>query len=301
MASALETVQKLLNTIIAPIKVLKDKTYDAITYSDESGDPQNIQRIYPKDKLCEYITFFRGPTEVYPLDKSNSPKIFLGSACNAASYHTLVGNNIKYIINVSAEISNYYDQNFTYYHISIRDNNSDSMQQYLDDSYEKIDEYIQNNDGNILVHCYMGASRSATIVANYVAKKQGITVDEVVSNMRKLRPNVNLTQQFMDDLKRSEDIEKNNSPIHSNSVGVTELVNIDDRKDEVSDTVEIAESVGDQDNSKEPAEEKEQPNNTSHHFQEYNETIVEKMIPTVKIIPVSINGVLGMMEVLTSG
>lgn len=189
-------LQRTTNAIMAPIRVLKDKTYDAVTYDQSEKNKKEIERIYPKDKLCEYITFFGNPTEVYP-------KIYLGSAYNAASYQTLVNYNIKYIINVTSEITNYYEDYFTYYQIPMRDNNTDSIMEHLEDSFGKIEEFLRNNDGNILVHCFMGASRSATIVAYFIAKKKKSDIMTVITDMRAIRPNINLTKKFFDDLTQT--------------------------------------------------------------------------------------------------
>ena len=188
-------LERTTNAFMAPLRVLKDKTYDAITYDQSEKNKNAIERMYPKDKLCEYITFFSNPSEVYP-------KIFLGSAYNAASYQTLIDHNIKYIINVTSEITNYYEDRFTYYQIPMRDNNIDSIMEHLEDSFLKIEEFLKNNDGNILVHCFMGASRSATIVAYFIAKKNGSDILTTISDMKKIRPNINLTNKFFDDLEK---------------------------------------------------------------------------------------------------
>ncbi len=196
MSTIFSILQRTTNAVMAPLRVLKDKAYDTATYKQNEDNKKEIERIYPKDKVCEYLTFFGNPSEVYP-------KIYLGSAYNAASYQTLVDHNIKYIINVTSEISNYYEDCFTYYQIPMRDNNADSIMKYFDDSYNKLEEFLNNNDGNILVHCFMGASRSATIVAHFIAKKKNSDIKSVIEGMREMRPNINLTQKLFDDLSQT--------------------------------------------------------------------------------------------------
>jgi protein-tyrosine phosphatase len=109
--------------------------------------------------------------------------------------------NIKYIVNVSAEISNYYPDHFTYYQIPIRDNNAESIRPHFQESFEKIDSFLEKNDGNVFVHCFMGASRSATIVANYISRKTNDDITTILVNLKKQRPVVNLTNQFVSDLR----------------------------------------------------------------------------------------------------
>jgi protein-tyrosine phosphatase len=196
MSFIISVIERATNAIMAPLRVLGDKAYDAAVYDQSEINKNEMKRMYPKDKLCEYLTFFGSPTEVYP-------RIYLGSAYNAASYQTLVSHNIKYVINVTSEISNYYDYLLAYHQIPMRDNNTDSIVEYLDDSFCKIEEFLNNNDGNILVHCYMGASRSATIVAHFISKKTKTDAMTVVTNMKKIRPNINLTEKFFDELSQT--------------------------------------------------------------------------------------------------
>lgn len=192
---------RITNAILAPIRVLKDKTADKINdvlNSLETNENTNIEeitisRMYPKNIICEYVTFFSDPTLVHD-------NLYLGSAYNAASYQTLIQYNIKYIINVTNEITNYYPDDFTYYRIPIKDNNVESMQEYFNTSYEKINEFNNNNNGNILIHCYMGASRSFTITAHYIAKITNNNISEITSRLKLLRPNINPTQRFITDL-----------------------------------------------------------------------------------------------------
>ena len=48
---------------------------------------------------------------------------------------------------------------------------------------------MHNNNKNILVHCFMGASRSASIVVNYMVKKHSYTVDDAINFLKSGNPN----------------------------------------------------------------------------------------------------------------
>jgi hypothetical protein len=216
MAYIYSVLARSLNNITAPIKVSCDKVYDFVTYNSDAQTYQpgeqkdgltinldgsdivtksrKINRMNPKKLMIEdYFYFFCEPTEMYP-------RLFLGSAYNASCYYTLKKNNIKYIINVSCEISNYYPNEIKYYRISIRDNNSESIKTYFQNSRKIIDNFLKLNDGNILVHCYMGASRSATIVADFISYKTKKDITEVLKTMTEKRPIINLTEKFTRDL-----------------------------------------------------------------------------------------------------
>lgn len=159
--------------IIAPAKVIKDKIYDKIVSEKKQKEilrmrPKNstwgeIYSFFCDPEQSEWHAFFKDPTEVYP-------RIFLGSAYNAATKETLKNKDIRFIINVSSEMSKYSDLPI-YHQILIKDDNDESIHKYLEETVEKIDTFLANNEGNILIHCFMGASRSATIVAYYIAQK----------------------------------------------------------------------------------------------------------------------------------
>ena len=203
-------------------RILYDKTTDMISYyasskieekeeiiltnNDESKDKNNNTRIYPLASYCEsYKSFSGDPTLIVD-------NIYLGSAYNAASYSTLKKFDIKVIINATTEISNYYPDDFTYYRYSLYDNNKHSINQYLDESFNVIKHHQDNTPGNILIHCFMGASRSVSIVIHYLMKtmvnKDGsnYTFEEALQYIKNKRPIINPTNKLSDDVKNHQTI-----------------------------------------------------------------------------------------------
>lgn len=205
-----------LNYTLAPIKVAIDKLCDYMYHAhgdtsgiDNNGDSnkdsdtiedlssENIVRIYDNTHiLSQYAIFFAHPTHIID-------NIYLGSAFNAASFYTLKQLQIKVIMNATKEISDYYPLNFVYCRYDVYDNNNDSLLEFLDKSYQDILYHQRNTGGNILVHCYMGRSRSASIVINYVMKRLNISVDQAVEFIRSKRTSVNITKKFHKDLSQS--------------------------------------------------------------------------------------------------
>ncbi len=170
-------------------------------YEDESES----MRIYPASSVYnEYLTFWSEPTHVVD-------NIYLGSAFNAASYNLLTKLNIKVIINATTEISNYYEKlnDFTYLRYKLYDNNKNRIRQYLEKSFNDIQSHQQNTKGNILIHCFMGASRSASIVLYYLMRTQKhednspYTFDDAVAYLRNKRLTVNPTFRLTKDLASS--------------------------------------------------------------------------------------------------
>jgi protein-tyrosine phosphatase len=172
---------------------------------DEHIDLSNSRvRIFQTMPYVEQLLWFYGePTYI----KNN---IYLGSSFNAANKSMLDKHNIKYIINITAEINNYYPNDITYVNYKMYDNNKESILHFLEDSYKKIKQFQQNNDGNILIHCFMGASRSATLVAYYLMREFNIEPYYAYRLLKKRRKLVNPTKLLYNDLKRIKKCIKQN-------------------------------------------------------------------------------------------
>jgi len=187
-----------INFIKSGLLVLTDRTKDFLKYyfiSDNDIDEDEYRvpnrRIFPKVSYIEQLqTFFGEPTLI--LDS-----IYLGSAFNAGNIDMLRNNNIGLIINMTNEITNHYEDEILYKRYPLYDNNNDSIVQYLEDTYNDICKFKRENpDKNIMIHCFMGASRSATVVAYYLIKKYNLIVDDAIIKIKEKRSIVNLTAKF---------------------------------------------------------------------------------------------------------
>ena len=203
-----------MNYITAGLRVIYDRTSNYINYmvdvSGNSNDNSNnqdssshIQNLYRNNirkrifdtipMVTQFKTFLYNPT--YIIDN-----IYLGSAYNASNYDLLKSYNIRYIINITNEISNHFPDDFIYLNFKILDNNKDKIVDFLEESLKVIKEYQKNNDGSILIHCFMGASRSATVVAHYLIKEHHLTPELAIVFLKEKRITVNLTNRLYNDL-----------------------------------------------------------------------------------------------------
>ena len=63
-----------------------------------------------------------------------------------------------------------------------------------------------NNKGNILIHCYGGKSRSASVVAFYLMKEKGWDYDRYYQYMKERRPIAEPNPGFAEQLRQYYDI-----------------------------------------------------------------------------------------------
>lgn len=136
------------------------------------------------------------PTEILP-------GIYLGNAYNASNFATLNMLNIKTIVNVSSEIPNFFENSSSirYFKIPIIDNADNHITEYIRSSIDFIDLHGPYDENNcILIHCYMGSSRSASIVLLYLIYKYEYTYEAALRLLKAKRPIVNINTNFLKDI-----------------------------------------------------------------------------------------------------
>lgn len=182
------------NYLLALPKVIYDKSYDF--YYNKVD--RKFKRIYPDNSYLEqYSTFVYPPTEIID-------NIYLGSAFNAACFYQLKTLNIGLILNVTKEITNYYPDEFVYHKFRIYDDNKENINSYLDDAYQTIIKYQSKCKKNIFIHCFMGASRSASIMIYYLMKKHKMKLEDALTFLKTKRDIINLSESLLMELKNLE-------------------------------------------------------------------------------------------------
>lgn len=93
--------KSIANYVLVPVRVGTDKGHEVLinlTNVDNKCD-QKVERINKSNFAYDHMIAILPPTEVYP-------NLFLGSSYNAALLPGLRSRNIKYILNITNEISN---------------------------------------------------------------------------------------------------------------------------------------------------------------------------------------------------
>lgn len=229
--------------IYSYLRIIPNKGIEYIKKYISGTQVVHTERLYTvptRKRITNHITnLFLEPTHIID-------NIYLGNAYNASNYATISKYNIAYIVNVSKEIKNYYEQenksgdfyddinnveiknvpiraismpfdtsisiygggggcggsgNIKYLRVPIYDDCTYHITDYIKEAMEFIDNACNNNDGNILIHCYMGSSRSASIVLAYLIYKYNYSLSDALLFLKDKRNIVNINVNFIDDIK----------------------------------------------------------------------------------------------------
>lgn len=187
-------------------RMLIDKSV-CYLYNKDVSDLGKTKRIYNINRGISGSLYDLTYSPSYIMDN-----IHLGNGYNARNYYNLIENNIGLIINCTEEIPNYFEDHFDYYRVSVKDVNGADILPYLDDTVELIHNFIEKNPlKEVFVHCFMGSSRSATIVAAYLMKYYRYNLKDTLEFIKERREVMNINQYFYNQLKDYQNMLRNNS------------------------------------------------------------------------------------------
>ncbi|MBA0801136.1 hypothetical protein Gohar_011519 [Gossypium harknessii] len=98
---------------------------------------------------------------------------------------------------------NGYSKTFLFLFETVLDKEDTNLSQYFDECFNFIDE-AKREGGGVLVHCFVGKSRSVTIVVAYLMKKHGMSLSQALEHVRSKRPLASPNPGFIQQLKEFE-------------------------------------------------------------------------------------------------
>lgn len=122
-------------------------------------------------------------------------QLWLGSAFDAANKNTLENCAIKTIINCSLELDNYFilSGKYVYLRVPIIDISTSDMKHH----FQTVINWFQQAEKPILIHCYMGSSRSAILTVLWLIKIRGMRFDDAMKYLLEKRPIVNINLVYL--------------------------------------------------------------------------------------------------------
>ncbi len=136
--------------------------------------------------------------------------IFLGSEQRAADLDFLTTNNITRVLVIGGQIDKFFegDPRFTYHVVPIADETSANIRQHFEECFKFIEKRLNDwgdEEGNLLIHCVAGMSRSPTITIAYLMQKYGLPLAEAYNYVKQKRPIIEPNAGFMEQLRKFEE------------------------------------------------------------------------------------------------
>lgn len=155
-------------------------------------DSQRKSAIITKVKMLLAIKFKKDD----PIPSEVIPGLYIGSIGAALNKNFLLENQIGFILTVADNLNNSFPDLFTYKSIEILDTIDFNILNVLDQAFEFIDTAV-NSGNKVLVHCFAGKSRSATVVIAYLMKKHSMRLEAALEYLKAKRPVVMPNQGFL--------------------------------------------------------------------------------------------------------
>lgn len=172
-------------------RVIADKVREKWQNHEILGNP--VIRMKGENPYSHWFTVLSTPmTQI-------DPDLYLGSAFNAANINDLQDAGIKTIINSTLELDHYFmmDALYQYHRVPVKDINSSEIFIH----FEQVINWFHSSPKPILIHCYMGSSRSAILTVLWLIVMRGFTYDDAMKRILMLRPVVNINLSYIKQLK----------------------------------------------------------------------------------------------------
>ncbi|KAA8540628.1 hypothetical protein F0562_024453 [Nyssa sinensis] len=136
---------------------------------------------------------------------SISGSLFIGGALAARSVYTLQHVGITHILclcsNEIGQSDSQYPELFEYKNFSIHDNEDTNISNIFEEAHDFIDR-VEQKGGKVLVHCFEGRSRSATLVIAYLMLRKNFTLLQAWNSLkrvhRRAQPNDGFARILLD-------------------------------------------------------------------------------------------------------
>ena len=95
-------------------------------------------------------------------------------------------NNVTHILQVAAGFKPFFPGEFSYMVINVLDMPFENLIRHFKTAVDFIKSAIKGG-GTVLVHCYAGISRSASVVIAYLMREHGLPMIDAMQYVRKRR------------------------------------------------------------------------------------------------------------------
>ncbi len=131
------------------------------------------------------------------------PNLFLGGRLAAQNWEWLAQSNIRSIVNVTADVSNYFEgeEGFVYHRVAVEDTHTADLGAHFEATTELIRAQLEEGRA-VLCHCREGLSRSPSIVAAFLMQTMNLTVEEALRMVEEKNDMIRINKGFEAALNR---------------------------------------------------------------------------------------------------
>ncbi|KDP40107.1 hypothetical protein JCGZ_02105 [Jatropha curcas] len=129
--------------------------------------------------------------------------LFVGSVGAANNKDKLKSKNVTHILTVANSLAPAHKNDFVYKIIGVADKEDTNLIQYFDECFNFIEE-AKRQGGGVLVHCFVGRSRSVTVVVAYLMRKHGMSLSQALQHVKSRRPQASPNSGFILQLQEFE-------------------------------------------------------------------------------------------------
>ena len=127
------------------------------------------------------------------------PGVYLGDYKDALNAEQMEKLGITHVLTVLLGSEPRYPDRFRYMTVRAQDHHSQDLLSYLEELHAFIDE--GKREGAVLVHCRVGQSRSAMVMASYIMKEKGWNKFEALEYLKSIRSKIKPNRSFLDQLE----------------------------------------------------------------------------------------------------
>ena len=129
-------------------------------------------------------------------------RLYIGDHRAISNKAILDKHKITHIVNCTSEVPNYFEKKYRYLKLGLNDDLTEILFDLLEPSYRYINSVLSIPTTNVIIHCYMGKSRSASILIYYLMRKLKISYHDALKLVRSKRkivqPNKWYEKQLLD-------------------------------------------------------------------------------------------------------
>lgn len=133
----------------------------------------------------------------YPAKRIGPYNLWIGSKADSENVAAARRNGVSLIVNCTRDLP-FVVPRVSRLRVPVDDDPADAatMLAYLPRAVTTIDAHLDRGDA-VLVHCFAGISRSASVVAAYLMHREGLTPKQAMARIRRSKPETFSSPNFL--------------------------------------------------------------------------------------------------------